>query len=78
MQECSPDDQTVTSRIHRDDIVRVLQVSMDNPVSNGQLLNLADDIPSTRFDVLPIVTNIRFLFTLILTTYSIDDVLSHH
>lgn len=45
------DDETFISRIHVDDIVNFVRASMLNPTP-GLLVNLADDLPSTRFDVL--------------------------
>jgi nucleoside-diphosphate-sugar epimerase len=46
----SVDDLTFISRIHVDDIVRVLYASMCKP-EPGEVYNVADDLPSTRFDV---------------------------
>lgn len=45
------DDSTFISRIHVEDIVTVLEASMKTSLS-GQYYNVADDLPSTRFDVL--------------------------
>eukprot|EP01040_Poterioochromonas_malhamensis_P002190 gene2190-2331_t len=45
------DDTTFVSRIHVDDIMQVLGASMSNP-SKGEVYNVADDLPSTRYDVL--------------------------
>lgn len=44
------DDTTFVSRIHVDDIMQVLAASMSNP-SKGEVYNVADDLPSTRYDV---------------------------
>jgi len=46
----SDDAETIISRIHVDDIVNFLVSSMHNP-SPGLVVNLADDLPSSRFDV---------------------------
>ena len=51
MSQCGADDQLCISRIHVSDIVQVLLASMENP-SAGTVLNVADDLPSSRFDVL--------------------------
>eukprot|EP01039_Chlorochromonas_danica_P000247 gene247-265_t len=45
------DDVTFVSRVHVDDIVRILYASM-NHATPGEVYNVADDLPSTRFDVL--------------------------
>lgn len=44
------DDVTFISRIHVEDIIQVLLASMKNPTP-GEIYNVADDLPSTRFDV---------------------------
>jgi nucleoside-diphosphate-sugar epimerase len=45
------DDSTFISRIHVDDIVQGLYASMMQPVP-GSIYNVADDLPSTRFEAL--------------------------
>ena len=51
MSQCGANDQVSISRIHVQDIVTVLKASMANP-SPGLLINVADDLPSTRYEVL--------------------------
>jgi len=58
IQKCGGDldaagaeDGLFISRIHVDDICRVLSASMYRP-NPGMLVNVADDLPSTRYDVL--------------------------
>lgn len=51
MNQCGPDNITYISRIHLSDLTNVIIASMNNP-SPGLILNVADDMPSTRFDVL--------------------------
>lgn len=51
MKQCGSNDQIFISRIHVEDIVTVLRASMSSP-SPGLLINVADDLPSTRYDVL--------------------------
>lgn len=48
---CAPDDIQFISRIHVADICRVLQASMEQP-QPGLVLNVADDLPATRSQVL--------------------------
>ena len=48
---CAPDDKQFISRIHVADICRVLQASMEQP-QPGLVLNVADDLPATRSQVL--------------------------
>eukprot|EP01035_Chromulina_nebulosa_P017999 gene17999-23637_t len=48
---CGADDTTIISRIHIKDLVNVLIASMILP-SNGLKVNVADDLPATRFDAL--------------------------
>jgi nucleoside-diphosphate-sugar epimerase len=47
MSKCKPDDQSLVSRIHVDDIVQVLTSSMSRPTP-GLIVNVADDRPATR------------------------------
>jgi hypothetical protein len=51
ISQCGADDQLCISRIHISDIIQILIASMENP-SAGTILNVADDLPSTRYDVL--------------------------
>ena len=51
MQRAGADDCTYVSRIHVKDIVKILRLSMSKPQA-GLILNMADDLPSTRYDVL--------------------------
>lgn len=44
------DDVTFISRVHVEDIIQVLVTSMQHP-NPGYIYNVADDLPSTRFDV---------------------------
>lgn len=50
MLKCNPDDKNMISRIHIADIVSFLMVSIYQPLP-GLKVNLADDLPSTRYDV---------------------------
>lgn len=51
MSQCGADNVTFISRIHLVDSINVIIASISNP-SPGLILNVADDLPSTRFDVL--------------------------
>ena len=51
INQCGADDDTVVSRIHVDDIIQVICASVNKP-SPGLILNVADDMPSSRYDVL--------------------------
>lgn len=51
INQCGADDDTVVSRIHVDDIAQVICASVNKP-SPGLILNVADDLPSSRYDVL--------------------------
>jgi len=51
MARCSPDDTTFISRVHVADILQALCASMGAP-SPGRCLNVADDQPATRYEVL--------------------------
>lgn len=44
------DNETISSRIHVDDIIQILQVSMGNPTP-GEVFNVADDHPSSKYEV---------------------------
>jgi nucleoside-diphosphate-sugar epimerase len=46
MSQCGPNDVTLISRIHVEDICSVLKASMLSPTP-GRLINVADDLPST-------------------------------
>lgn len=48
---CDADDITYISRVHVDDVATILMTSMTNP-EPGAVYNVADDLPSTRYDVL--------------------------
>lgn len=50
-QSIRADDVTFISRVHVDDIVKVLHASMSLP-KPGSVFNVADDMPSTRYDVM--------------------------
>lgn len=44
------DDGTMVSRIHAADIVSVVEASIERP-EPGMVMNVADDLPSTRYEV---------------------------
>lgn len=44
------DDGTMVSRIHVADIVSVVESSIERP-EPGMVMNVADDLPSTRYEV---------------------------
>lgn len=44
------DDGTMVSRIHASDIVGVVEASIERP-EPGVVINVADDLPSTRYEV---------------------------
>ena len=50
LKQCVVDDTTFISRVHVQDIVDVLAASMESP-DPGLLLNVADDRPATRYEV---------------------------
>lgn len=50
IDQCGADDLKFVSRIHVDDIVSIVLASMLFP-SPGEVYNVADDLPSTRYDV---------------------------
>ena len=45
------DDGTMVSRIHVADIVSVVESSIERP-EPGMVVNVADDLPSTRYEVI--------------------------
>lgn len=51
LELCGGDDKAFISRIHVADIVNVIKCSMMSP-NPGGIYNLADDMPSTRYEVL--------------------------
>jgi nucleoside-diphosphate-sugar epimerase len=51
LTQCQADDIAYISRIHVTDISKVLTTSMQSP-DPGAIYNVADDLPSTRYDVL--------------------------
>eukprot|EP00601_Ochromonadales_sp_CCMP2298_P019763 CAMPEP_0173300878 /NCGR_PEP_ID=MMETSP1143-20121109/17470_1 /TAXON_ID=483371 /ORGANISM="non described non described, Strain CCMP2298" /LENGTH=438 /DNA_ID=CAMNT_0014241309 /DNA_START=136 /DNA_END=1448 /DNA_ORIENTATION=+ len=51
LTRCGASDSVCTSRIHVADIVSCLQASMRLPAP-GEIYNVADDLPSTRYEVL--------------------------
>jgi hypothetical protein len=50
LNACGCDDVNYISRVHVDDVVQTLIASMNKP-SSGLVMNIADDRPSTRYEV---------------------------
>ena len=46
------DDKAFVSRVHVADIINVIKCSMMNPIVEGSIYNVADDLPSTRYEAL--------------------------
>jgi len=51
LSQCGANDNVCTSRIHVDDIVAGIRASMQLP-SPGEVFNVADDLPCTRYEML--------------------------
>jgi nucleoside-diphosphate-sugar epimerase len=51
LSRCGADDRSVISRVHVLDIVQLVTAMMDRP-SSGVIVNVADDMPASRYDVI--------------------------
>lgn len=70
----SADDSSFISRVHVDDIVQVLYASMSLPQLAGSIYNVADDMPSTRYDVMSYSAKLLNLPTgVVIPTVSNED-----
>jgi hypothetical protein len=61
LELCGGDDVAFISRVHVSDISNILRCSMRKPVP-GSILNIADDFPSTRYEVIPYLISSPTIF----------------